>query len=377
MKNQAFISLFFLSFLVSVNAQVKEIGNITLGKKFAIASKVLNQTNEIQVYLPKSYKDSIRQEYPVLYLLDGQRFFTNGVAIQKSLRSPIALPEMIVVGINSSQSTRRPLFGDGDKYTSFLKEDVIQFIDSSFRTNKERIIFGWEAAAYYISEMILKEKGLFSGVIVSDGGLASEETISAFNSDKEVYLYIANSKKDIYYVKSTERFNERLKKYNPKNLRWKYELFNEEVHQSLPQLSLYKGLQYYYHNYDALVFESIPAYIKAGGIPYLKSFYKERAKRFGGDGKINDSTKNSLIWLARDHDDFKYYSFFMEEFKDVLKTKRYDSAYWKHRLAQFYLKHKDYKNAIKFFELGIKKYPNSQFDERMKKGLKAANEEKN
>lgn len=80
-----------------MNAQVKEIGEISLGKKFAIESTILNQTKEIQVYVPESYRDSIKQEYPVLYLLDGQRFFTNGVAIQKSLISPIALPEMLCI----------------------------------------------------------------------------------------------------------------------------------------------------------------------------------------------------------------------------------------------------------------------------------------
>jgi len=370
MKNFILSALLVIGFTLQVSSQTKG-APITIGDNYTINSKVLKQDKEIQVYLPESYRDS-KDAYPVLYLLDGQRFFTNAVAIQKSLRSPIALPEMIVVGVNSTRTTRRPLFGDGKKYTSFLKKDVIQFVDAKFRTNKERIIFGWEAGAYYISEMILKEKNLFTGAIVSDGGVASEKIIEEFQSDKEIHLYIANSKRDIYYVKSTERFNERLKKYNPKNLRWKYELFNDEVHQSLPQLSLYKGLQYYYHNYDELVFESIPAFVNAGGIPYLKSFFKERAKRFGGDGKIGDNTKNSLIWLARDHDNFKYFSFFMEEFKDVLETKRYASAYWQHRLGQFYLKHKDYKNAVKFFEAGLSKYPNTPFEERMKNGLKEA-----
>lgn len=371
-KKQAILFFFFLSLLFSsVDAQVKEKKDIVIGSAYTITSKVLHQENEIQVYLPNSYATS-KEKYPVLYLLDGQRFFTNGVAIQKSLRSPIALPEMIVVGINSTQSTRRPLFGDGDKYTSFIKNDVIRFVDANFRTNQDRIIFGWEAAAYYISKMILQEKDLFSAAIVTDGGLASEKIIKEFKSDKEIYLYIANSKRDIYSVKSTEKFNERLIKHNPQNLRWKYKLFNEEVHQSMPHLALYKGLQYYYYNYDSPVFESIDAYVKAGGIPYLKSFFKERAKRFGRNKKLEQNTQNSLIWLAWNKNNFKYFSYFMEEFKDVLKTKRYDNAYWQNRLALFYLKHKDYKNAIKFFENGIKKYPNTQFDDSMKKGLKEA-----
>jgi len=62
----------------------------------------------------------------------------------------------------------------------------------------------------------------------------------------------------------------------------------------------------------------------------------------------------------------------MKEFKEVLTTRRYASAYWQHRFGQFYLKHKDYKNAVKFFEIGIRKYPNTQFDGPMKIGLATA-----
>jgi len=351
-------------------AQIKG-APVSIGTNYTINSKILEKNRDIQIYLPDSYSSS-QEAYPVLYILDGQWFFSNGVSIQKSLRTPGAIPEMIVVGINNIRSLRRGLFGNGDAFTSFLKEEVIQFVDTNFRTTKERVIFGWEAAAYYISDMILKEKELFSGAIITDGGYASEKTVKNFSSDTEVYLYMANSRKDIYYISSSDGFNQVLKKVNPKNLRWKYELFNDEVHETLPHLALYKGIKYYYHNYDSLVFESIEAFVKSGGIPYLKSFFKERANRFGGDGKIDDSTKNSLIWLAWSRDNYKYFHFFMKEFKEVLTTRRYASAYWQHRFGQFYLKHKDYKNAVKFFEIGIRKYPNTQFDGPMKIGLATA-----
>ena len=241
--------------LYAASAQTKE-ASITIGDNYTIHSKVLNQDRKIQIYLPDGYATS-KQKYPVLYILDGQWFFSSGVSVQKALRTPDAIPEMIVVGIKNDNSLRYDLFGDNsDKFTAFLKEEVISFIDSKFRTNKERIIFGWEASAYYISETILKEKGLFTGGIVTDGGNASEEIVKSFKSDKDIYLYIANSKKDIFNIKETEAFNKILKKVDPKNLRWKYELFNDEVHETLGHLAMYKGIKYYYHNYDDLVFES-------------------------------------------------------------------------------------------------------------------------
>jgi len=372
MKKIFLACCFLITF--SISSQTKG-APITIGNNYTINSKILNQDREIQIYLPDSYTSS-EQNYPVLYILDGQRFFTNGVSIQKSTKAPLDIPEMIVVGINSSRESRRTLFDDeSTKFTSFIKNEVISFIDSNYRTTKERVIFGWEAAAYYISEMILEEKDLFSGAIITDGGFASEETVKGFNSDKEIYLYMANSRKDIYYISSSDDFSDILKKNNPKNLRWKYELFNDEFHQTLPHLAMYKGIKYYYHNFPSLIFENIPAYINAGEIPYLESYFKERAKRFGGDGKVDNKTKDRLIWLAENHDNFEYFNFFMTEFKEVLSTERYASAYWQNRFAQFYLKYNDYNNAIKYFEYGISTYPEASELKDMYEGLSNAYQE--
>lgn len=341
---------------------------ITIGVNHTIKSTILNQDRTIQIYTPNDYLDS-NQHYPVLYILDGQWYFLSGVGIQKALRTPGAIPEMIVVGINNSNPLRRSLFSDeSEKFTEFLINEVVNYIDSNYRTNKERVIFGWEAAAYYISELILTESE-FNGAIITDGGYASEDLVKGFNSKEDVYLFMANSRKDIYYIGSTDAFHKILKENNPKNLIWKYDLFNDEVHETLAHLALYKGLKYYYHNYDSPVFESIQQYIDLGGMDYLTTYFKERAKRFGGNDDIDNNTKNGLIWLAWNRDNFEYFNIFMTEFNDVLTTKRYASAYWQNRFGQFYLKHKDYQNAIKYFEAGLVNYPDSQFEEEMQKGL--------
>ena len=300
-------------------------------------------------------------------------FFSSGVAIQNALRTPGAIPEMIVIGIKNSNPLRRSLFGDENKkFTDFLKNELIQYIDSNYRTTQERVIFGWEAAAYYISELILEETEMFNGGIITDGGYASENLVKEFRSEKDIYLFIANSRKDIYNIGSTDAFSEILKMNEPKNLIWKYELFNDEVHKSLAYVAMYKGLKFYYHNYESPTIESIQQYNDLGGMDYLTAFSKERAKRFGGDGNIDDDAKNRLIWLAFNRNNFEYFNLFMTEFADVLSTERYASAYWQNRFGQFYLQHKDYANAIKYFNTGLTLYPNTNFEKEMKQGLNKA-----
>ena len=152
-----------VSCLLSMNSFAQEEdSDITIGINHTLKSSILNQDRTIQIYLPDSYTDS-EQSYPVLYILDGQWFFSSGVAIQNALRTPGAIPEMIVIGIKNSNPLRRTLFGgENEKFTDFLKNELIQYIDSNYRTTQERVIFGWEAAAYYISELILEEPEMFA-----------------------------------------------------------------------------------------------------------------------------------------------------------------------------------------------------------------------
>ena len=353
--------------------------SIEIGKYHTIKSNILESDRIIQVYLPSDYEQSDKA-YPVLYILDSQWHFTNAVAIQHSLRLPGLLPEMIVVGIQTTNPLRRTLMGSQeDKFLAFLEKEVIVYADRNFRTSDERILFGWEAAAYFSNYALLNKKQLFNAAILTNGAYASEKTLKEFSEmsmPEEKYLYMANSDKDIYYVQSSNDFAEVLKQKKPNNLIWKYQKFNDEIHESLAYVALYQGLKFYYHNFGSLVFSSIDEFNKIGGMSYLENYFSDRAKRFGFDAKIDDSTKNSLIWLAWNRDDFESFQLFMEKFKDVLVTQRYDSAYWQNRFAQFYLKHGDLDNAIAYFTNGINKYPEAQQQALMNSGIAKAYFEK-
>ena len=371
MTRNSIIVIFIFLFITNTYSQSKGT-EISIGNKYSINSSILNQEREVYVYLPENY-DSSDEQYPTLYILDGQWYFTNGVAIQRTLRTPGHLPEMIVVGIKNKNPLRRTLFYDEQvNFLSFLETELIDFVDKSFRTNKKRILFGWENGAYFTCSAFFDKSQLFDAAIISNGAHDDKNIISNFNqldTSEVKYLYMANSEKDIYSIQWTEAFNEILEENQPNNVKWKYEKFNNEVHESLPYLSMYHGLTYYYHNYPSLVFSSIDEFNEFGGIPYLETYFKERGERFGFSAEIDDSTKNSLIWLAENRNDFESFDLFMNEFSSVLSTKRYDSAYWQNRFAQFYLKHKEPKSAIAYFMAGIEKYPDSDLIPEMYVGL--------
>lgn len=351
-----------LSFQSIAYANTHTATQNTLGEIFTLPSKVLNQDRSIQVYLPPNYHQST-QEYPVLYVLDGQWNFTNTVAIQQSLRVPSVLPEMIVVGIVNNKTLRRSLFGEKrDDFQQYLAGELLPFIDGKFRTSQDRLLFGWEMGAYFSTFAFFHEKPLFNLAIVTNGGDASAQMIDRFSEMKmasKKHLYIANSIRDIYTIQSSDELSRLLREKDVNNLSWHYQQFNDELHETLPYVSMYHGLKHYYHNFDTLSFNRIDEYVKLGGMDYLKTYYAKRGERFGFPKDISNNTKNNLIWLAWNRDNYEYFHRFMTVFKDVLTTKRYDSAYWQNRFGRFYLKHDKLNMAKQYFENAIVKYPNT------------------
>ncbi|MCJ8318567.1 MAG: alpha/beta hydrolase-fold protein [Colwellia sp.] len=361
-KTAGLLMLLILSFQSIAFNNTNEKTLNTIGDTFTHRSKVLEQDRSIQVYLPPNYHQS-SQQYPVLYVLDGQWHFTNAVAIQQSLRVPNTLPEMIVVGIVNGKKLRRTMFGgQHEKFQQYLADEVLPFIDGKFRTSPERLLFGWEMGAFFASTLFFNEKQLFNGAILSNGAEVSDQEINLFNQlnmANKKYLYIANSIKDIFTIQSSDKLAKQLSATAGKNLNWHYQLFNDEVHVSLPYVAMYQGLKHYYHNFATLSFSSIDEYVKLGGMEYLKDYFVKRGERFGFPADINNSTKNNLIWLAWNRDNYQYFDRFMTSFKDVLSTKRYDSVFWQNNFGRFYLKHGKLKEAQQYFVKAIVKYPNT------------------
>lgn len=363
-QNLTIYLCFFFGNLFAQNGQ-------SIGETHQIYSNSLKQQIEFQIYLPKNYDEE--DKHPTLYVLDGQWYFLNGVAIQESLRGDKILPKMIVVGINMvDRPYRSKLYNKWESFKEFIESELVSYVDNSYKTNNNRVVFGWENSGYLASELLLRNNSPFNCAIVASGASTDYDILKSYNSDKERYLFIAGSTKDIYSIDYTNSAAEMLASVDLKNLNWEYRLFNEEEHESMAYASMYQGLKFFYHNYGSLVFGSIDEFYEKGGIPYLKKYFKERGERFNVSMEIDAPTKNGLIWLAWKRDKFEAFDLLMTEFEDVLSTRRYANAYWQNRLAQYYLKYQSYDKAILFFNRGISEYPEDKYMAQMYAGLGAS-----
>ena len=119
--------LLLMILLININisySQNKGV-DITVGKTYTLQSKSLKESREIEVYLPDGYGESDK-EYPVLYILDGQKFYLYGVSLQRLFFFRDYTPDFIVVGILNSSPQRFRHFDSGAaEFINFIEKILI------------------------------------------------------------------------------------------------------------------------------------------------------------------------------------------------------------------------------------------------------------
>lgn len=158
----------------------------------AFKSAVNNQNYELYIELPASYKDNITKRYPVLYVLDGQWFFSTIKETISSMHYESYIPELIVVGIgwpdNYHANRNRDYFpavakdstnvGDASTFLILLKSEIMHFVDSAYRSdNQNNVLQGQSAGGAFALYTLFHEPSLFNSYIISCPSLEYDEGV--------------------------------------------------------------------------------------------------------------------------------------------------------------------------------------------------------
>ncbi len=162
------------------------MSRLTVLEKFH--SSWLNNTRSVRIYLPPSYHQNSHSRYPVLYLQDGQNLFSAETAFAKvawnihstadDLASAGHIQEVILVGIDNtaerfseyayqsaSPDDMGHVEGRGHLYARFLRDELIPYIDGTFRTKAEpaqRGIMGSSMGGLLSFHVALQNPDLFA-----------------------------------------------------------------------------------------------------------------------------------------------------------------------------------------------------------------------
>jgi len=254
----------------------QNLPDITIGTRHSIFSDTLDEEREYWVSLPDGYTNPLYayKSYPILIVLDGATLFTpisGAVDHLSALRQGTSrIPPMIVVGllnVNRERDftpdkviTRREnQTGGGDRFLAFLEEELIPTLDENYRTTPYQMLYGHSLAGLLAAHTFLKEETTFNALMAIDPsfGMWDEatmdqkmEAVTAPTFDRYLYLASANwGARNLNNRDRHLRYYSWLQRLSRDTMHAQYQYFEDENHTSVPLIAFYEGINALFAGY--------------------------------------------------------------------------------------------------------------------------------
>lgn len=239
---------------------------------FTIKSEILGEDRKIIIHLPKDYDTTSKDEYSVIYMLDGGNFDDLMAEVADSLFVTNNIPKVIVVGIGNirrgfdftppyEQSGRgdNRKTGNGDKFISFIKEELVPEVNKKFRTNNHKILVGHSWGGAFATYLLSESPELFDGFFIFSPtflyGPTIEESTKRLRADLNsnfdkaiklpafIYVSLGQTEQE-RYKESAQYFADYLKRNIPSSIKYKFEVSEGADHMQNPVISIPRALIY-------------------------------------------------------------------------------------------------------------------------------------
>jgi predicted alpha/beta superfamily hydrolase len=254
-------------------------------KQDSVYSNVLKQNRAVEVYLPKEFDKDAAQRYETLYVLDGDGNTQIVASIVTFMRESGLVPPVILVsvpnviedGVNSRDHdltptvvADQPRSGGAADFLSFLKTELVPYIDQRYPTDHVHLIHGHSYGGLFLMYTLLHEPALFDGYLILDPSMWWDKHVLDAVIDEKLADVPAKGKA-IYIAARSGRAFESMgmstiepifqRKSSPK-LHWQITAYPDESHGSIKLKGTYDALRFVYRGYTAQQIELVPT----GGI---------------------------------------------------------------------------------------------------------------
>ncbi len=253
------VALAILCFVMG-RAQDPTQNDLILAKYHKIYSEKIGENREIYVSVPEEYEKS-GKKYPVLYMMDGELNATPGlIGSIRYLEFLGQIPEFIVVGIKNTNRDKdiypdEITYQDGSKaggravqYLSFISDELIPFINTTYRTEDYRILFGTSNTGFTTIYAMFNNPGAFNAYIAASATLSvpvftagRDSLVKNWKSGKR-FLFLVMGEQDFPTI---IRLNGALKEVidinKPEGLTCRLSVLEGEGH--VPASSVFEGLK--------------------------------------------------------------------------------------------------------------------------------------
>lgn len=361
-----------LTWLIIVFSISLTFGQKTIYKKYN--SEVLNDTRELSIYLPKSYdKDSI-SNFPLAIVLDGQKLFDIYVGASNYYAQLDNAPEQIVVGIDMKESRNKDagydiisgnLDNNSEKFYRFIRDEMIPYIEASFKTSPFITIVGESLTANYITHFLKEEYSIFNAYICLNPTLSNTivNQIESYNlqelssQDNTFYFYLSSNpfsnteKKD-----KIKNFGKFIKSFEINNFNVVFdELANSPSSSSSIGEGIFRAFAKIFEIYSGITKTEFNEKVKnlspPEAISYLEIKYLDIEFLFGANIGIRKADVFAIEDIIMDKEGGDYLDDFGKMILKLFPTSEMGHYY----LGKYYETGKDFKRALQQYRLGYGK----------------------
>lgn len=244
-----------------------------------VPDPVSGRNYQVYVALPASYEDQPQRTYPVLYVTDAAYAFPliRQFARRMNLEGPV-VEDHILVGLSYAQGDTGPdsrtrdytpssranagkAEGGGPAYQTYLKSQVLPFIEQRFRANpQQRILLGHSFGGLLGAQILFSEPEMFSAYVLGSPSLwfdkkrtfEAEARYAAAHTDlkAEVFMYIGEGEvpaphnSNVYDMVGDNRlFEQRLRSRNYPGLTLNAIVVEGEDHLTVAPIGFMRALE--------------------------------------------------------------------------------------------------------------------------------------
>ena len=351
--------------------------SLTFGQKTIYKnynSEVLNDTRELSIYLPKGYtKDSI-SNFPLAIVLDGQKLFDIYVGASNYYAQLDNAPEQIVVGIDMKTSRNKDagydiisgnLDNNSENFYRFIRDEMIPYIEASYKTSPFITIVGESLTANYITHFLKEEYSIFNAYICLNPTLSNTivNQVESYNleelssEDNTFYFYLSSNpfsnikKKD--KIKNFGKFIESLEIDNF-NVVFD-ELANSPSSSSSIGEGIFRAFAKVFEIYSGITKTEFNEKVKdlspPEAISYLEIKYLDIEFLFGTNLGIRKADVFAIEDIILDKEGGDYLDDFGKMILKLFPTSEMGHYY----LGKYYESGKDFKRALQQYRLGYGK----------------------
>ncbi len=397
------IIFFNLVFWVNMVFAQQKDNRLTIGTIDSVQSNILGEKRKIWVYIPDQDANSIfsKQQYPVVYLLDGKAHFYSVVGMIDQLSRNLFCPKMIVVGILNTDRTRDltpthidaepPYYisiadsafyktsGGGENFIAFIEKELMPHIEAKHKTAPYKMLIGHSYGGLAVMQNFVHHNNLFNAYISIDPSLhwdnqklmkQAQNILAEKRFDgKSLYMGIANTmdkdidiKKvpkdtsdDTHIIRPILALHTSFEQNKQNGIKYKGKYYADETHSSVPLVTTYDALRFIFDYYPLKL--SMIDYTDSTtdlAEKYQTHFYKI-SKQIGYAVKPEESEMNYMGYDFLEQKHFsKAKSFFEMNMDNYPESFNVYSS-----MGDFYIAIDDKAKAIEFYikALTIKEYP--------------------